>query len=131
MRPYAFGTFALVTVLSFVGAGYADKTRLHWVADEATHAPPQAVPDRVVGVERHCESRDVGDTNLFASYHPIAVGLCDVLWDQIGELPRLASGAPPVWHFLEIIVRTQAGTIYRIEVAATTKVAVGDEWPPK
>jgi hypothetical protein len=122
MKPYWFRAIALAVVLLLVGFGYADKTRLHWVAEDS----PTPQPDRVVGVERHCQTNELGQTNLFSPQHPMAVSTCDAIWDDIAADPSLRAT-----RYLEIIVHTQAGTIYRIQVPATTKVALNDEWPPK
>ena len=62
MRPYIFGGSALLAVLLVVAFGYADQTRLHWVA-EAPPTEPLASPDRVVGIEWRCTVRSGGTSD--------------------------------------------------------------------
>ena len=126
LNPPAWVLSALVVVLLFLGAGYADKTRLHWVSEE----PP---PDRIVGIEwrcthavndppepvrlldlrgaEGCEARDGGETDVYKYPAPSKTTLTN--------------------RRLELTIRTAQGTSYTVDVSPTIKVALNDEWPPK
>lgn len=130
MKRYWLVTLALAVLAAACGGG-DDTSELRTQVAALQTQVAQPAPDRVVGVERHCQSALPGEANLFSPQHPTAVEVCDVIWDQIAQIRTAPSGAFAVWRYLEIIVRTQEGTIYHVQVPATTTVALHDEWPPK
>jgi len=118
MRRFWIPSLALAALaLAACGGDNGDTSALRTQVASLQTQVAQAGPDRVVGIERHCQTGS-GD-NL----HPMAVGLCDAVWDQVSKTN------PPL-GYLEIIVRTAQGPTYRIQMPATTKVAIGDVWPP-
>jgi hypothetical protein len=127
MQRYWFGAVALVIVMAFVGFGYADKTRLHWVAEDSP-AASQVAPDRVVGIEWRCtvywpdRTVDVRGAEGCAAREG---GLSDIYKSSPSDTSRLVNRRK------EITVRTPMGTNYTVNVPPDTKVAVNDEWPPK
>ena len=112
--PPAWFLSAGVVALLVAGFGYADKTRLHWYAQEtAPRAVTAAVaapePDRVVGVIRRClVGPQVGETGDGCSRTDFKV------FDDR----------------LEVTIRTSQGTTYVVTVSASPSVFVGMTWPP-
>jgi hypothetical protein len=127
MKPYWFGAIALTVVLLFTVLGYADKTRLHWVADDPT-ATPLVAPDRVVGVELRCTHYSTDRTVELRG----AAG-CEEQEGGTSDIYKYP--APSASSLLnrrqELTVRTSMGTSYTVAVSLITKFAIGDEWPPK
>ena len=113
--PPAWFLSAGVVALLVAGFGYADKTRLHWYAQET--APPAVTaavaapePDRVVGVIRRC----------------IRGGK----YAETGDGCSRADGGRFMDDRLEVTIRTSQGTTYLVAMPVGTSVKVGDPWPP-
>jgi hypothetical protein len=87
--------------------------------------------DRVVGIERHCQANELGETSPLSPQHAIAVEVCHAVWGDVAAARAATTPTLKIWLYLEIIVRTEAGTIYRVELPPTTQVSLNDEWPPK
>ena len=112
--PPAWFLSAGGVVLLVAGFGYADKTRLHWYAEET--APPAVTaavaapePDRVVGVIRRCmRGGTLAETGIGCSR-------ADVGFRN---------------DRLEVTIRTSQGTTYLVDMPVGTSVKVGDPWPP-
>ena len=136
MKPYWFGTISLVAVLLLVGLGYADQTRLYWVAEDSpTASQPlneNLARGRVVGVLAHCDLRQSGDvTNLSGTE-------CSEIKGQLATARTQAAAAhatPPsvsiLNHRIEVSVLTDHGTPCTVWVPAETLVSIGAIWPPK
>ena len=130
MRVSWPGVVALVIVLLFVGFGYADKTRLHWVA--AGSSSGNGGTDTVVGIEWRCtrfEQQDAGLlTNEFRGSE-----LCEEKdggpLDQY-EYPG-SSKVKLLNRRKELTVRTHAGRTYTVNVSPATTVALNSTWPAK
>lgn len=114
MRPYWFATAALVVVLLFVGLGYADKTRLHWIAEDAA-GPRQYEPDRVVGIEIRCHIGGAADlVELFGA-----------------ECTNPPVASARIFERRKVVTVRTATYSYTVAVSPETQVALGDQWPPK
>ena len=88
-------------------------------------APP--VPDRVVGIEWRCTR------GAMLEIHEEFRGVQACAANEGGS-DVLATGGQKItfWNRRqELTVRTSFGTSYIVSVSLATKVAVGDEWPPK
>ncbi len=91
-------------------------------ADQRTPTPtptstPTPEPDRVVGVVERCDAVDDRALRLLAR---------DGCAATAQAYPQRV-----VNHRLEVTVRTFSGAVYVVEVSPSTRVSLGDVWPPK
>ncbi len=112
--PPAWFLSALLVVALIGAFAYADKTRLHWYAEEPSvaAAPTAATVERdsVVGVALRC-SRTGTQYRTAAEY--------------TGDI---CLGNPNAWQ--EVTVRTAQGTTYSVKANASQLIRVGQIWPP-
>ncbi len=105
--PPAWFLSALLAIVLVGAFAYADKTRLHWYAEEASVATAPTVVtverDRVVGVLVKCGTQTFGSVCYSATYSTLA---------------RLV-----------VTVRSTNGSTYTVELPLSTDVSVGDPWP--
>jgi hypothetical protein len=106
--------FSALAVLTLIAAfAYADKTRLHWYAEERSTPTVPAVAavkrDRVVGVLAKCS----GGSREYSG---------DACYDTTYAAVRATAR-------LVVTVRTASGATYTVEMPISTRVSVGDPWP--